>query len=387
MTITSIKARSTITSVKARGVRVPVKGEISQSTRELRQRDYIIIQIHDSDTDLVGEGVSYIGTAGAQAAVCLTDEVLSPTVLGSDPADATGLYAKMYQEGLMQGRRGILIRCIAAMDIALWDLASKRAGLPLASMLGGRTGPIPAYASGGYYKSGDTDRPTTVREEIEFNKSLGFKDHKIKVGGASLDEDIQRVRAAVSVLGDDERLAVDANNAYQTPAEAIRATRALESAMEGRGLWWMEEPLSPDDIAGHAVISRAVDTPVATGEVHQTRHEALALLQEGAVSILQTDAGVVGGITEWMTIARTALSYGVPVAPHWHANIHVHLVAAAENGLVVEHFAHGKGIYNMEKLLTPESRLEFKDGKVYVPERPGLGWEFDPEKLAYFEVK
>lgn len=376
-----------ITAVTARGVRVPVTVDISQSTRKLNQRDYIIVQIHDSDTELVGEGLSYVGTAGARSAVELIDDVLSSTIIGRDPADTTGIYASVYQEGLMQGRRGILIRCIAAIDTALWDLASKRAGLPLSSMLGGRTGPVPAYASGGYYKAGDTNRPNTIREEIEFNKSLGFTDHKMKVGGASVKEDAQRVRAAISVLDPGERLAVDANNAYKTPAEAIHATRALEAATDGHGLWWMEEPLTPDDIAGHARISRAVDTPVATGEVHQTRHEFLQLLQQGAAAILQTDAGVVGGITEWMTIARTALSYGVPVAPHWHANIHVHLVAAAENGLVVEHFAKAKGIYNMEELMTPESRLEFKDGNVIVPDRPGIGWTFDPEKLDHYEVK
>lgn len=375
-----------ITSVHARGVRVPVSVEISQSTRELRQRDYITVQIRDSTSSLVGQGMSYIGTAGAKAAVHLIDDVLTPTVVGSDSSDVTGLYAKMYQEGLMQGRRGILIRCIAAIDIALWDLAAKRAGMPLASMLGGHTGAVRAYASGGYYKAGDPDRMATVREEIDFNKSLGFKDHKIKVGGVPIEEDVQRVKAATVALADDERLAVDANNAYRTPAEAIRAIRALEAATDGRGLWWMEEPLTPDDIVGHAMISRSVDTPVATGEVHQTRYEFLQLLQEGAASILQTDAGVVGGITEWMTIARTALSFGIPVAPHWHANIHVHLVAAAENGLVVEHFARRKGIYNMEELLTPDSRLEFHNGKVYVPTRPGIGWEFDQDKLAYFEV-
>lgn len=376
-----------ITSVKARGVRVPVNVDISQSTRKLNQRDYIIVQIRDSETEFVGEGISYVGTAGAKSAVELIDDVLSSSIIGGDPSDTTGLYARLYQEGLMQGRRGILIRCVAAIDTALWDLAAKRAGLPLASMLGGHTGPVPAYASGGYYKAGDTDRPKTVRDEIAFNKSLGFKDHKMKVGGVSVKEDAERIKAAISVLDSDERLAVDANNAYRTPAEAIHATRALEAATDGHGLWWMEEPLTPDDIAGHARISRAVDTPVATGEVHQTRYEFLQLLQQGAASILQTDAGVVGGITEWMTIARTALSYGVPVAPHWHANIHVHLVAASENGLVVEHFAKAKGIYNMEELMTPESRLEFKDGSVIVPDRPGIGWEFDPEKLAQYEVK
>jgi L-alanine-DL-glutamate epimerase-like enolase superfamily enzyme len=376
-----------ITRVSARGMRVPVALNLSQSTRRLNQRDYIYVAISDSDSEFVGEGLSYVGTAGAKAAVELVDDVLAPTVIGADSADVVGLYARLYQEALMQGRRGMAIRCIAAIDIALWDLASKKAGLPLASMLGGRTGSVPAYASGGYYRAGDDDRVRTIREEIEFNKSLGFKDHKMKVGGLSVREDAERVRAAVELLDPDGRLALDANNAYRTPAEAIHATVAFEKAAGDHGLWWIEEPLTPDNIAGHAMINRTVLTPVATGEVHQTRHEFLQLLQQDAASVLQADVGVVGGITEWLTISRTALAFGVPVAPHWHANIHVHLLAASENALVLEHFAPEKGIYNMAELMTPESALQHENGQVFVPERPGIGWEFDAEKLDAYEAK
>lgn len=375
-----------ITSVKARGIRVPVTVEISQSTRRLHQRDYLIVEIADSETEYVGLGISYIGTAGAKAAVESVEDILADTIIGADASDVTSLYARLYQESLMQGRRGMIIRCIAAIDIALWDLAAKRAAVPLAVLLGGRTGKIPAYASGGYYRAGDTARADTVREEIEFNKSMGFVDHKIKVGGVAPREDALRVEAALEVINGEGRLALDANNAYRTPAEAIHATKVLEAAAGREGLWWMEEPLSPEDIAGHAKVAQSVSTPIATGEVHQTRYEFLSLLQQGSASIIQADAGVVGGITEWLTIARTALSFGVPLAPHWHANIHTHLVAASENGLVVEHFAQDKGIFNLEEVLTPESRLQYADGHVLVSDQPGIGWVLDEEKARTFEI-
>ncbi|MGV9798125.1 mandelate racemase/muconate lactonizing enzyme family protein [Mycobacterium sp. NPDC003449] len=375
-----------ITAVRATAVRIPVQAGISQSTRKLVQRDYVMVTIEDSDTDAVGVGVSYVGTAGGRSAAEAIDDVLASTLLGADPADIAGLWARLYQESLMQGRRGMVVRCIAAIDIALWDLAGKRARLPLAQLLGGRTGGIPAYASGGYYRAGDPDPAATVRAEIELNRSLGFVDHKIKVGGLPPAADARRVAAAIEVIDGTGRLAVDANNAYRTPAEAIRATRILERAAGDAGLWWMEEPLSPEDIAGHARIAGAVDTPVATGEIHQTRWEFLSLLNQNAAAILQADAGVVGGVSEWLTIARTALTFGVPVAPHWHANLHVHLVAASENGLVVEHFSKDKGIYNLEEIMTPESRLVFADGHVIVPERPGVGWEFDEALIRKYEV-
>ena len=376
----------TISSLSARAIRVPVTAAISQSTRRLTQRDYLLVSVQDSESASVGVGLTYIGTAGGRAAVECVDDLLASTVLGSDANDIVGLWSRLYQESLMQGRRGIVLRCIAAIDTALWDLAAKRSQLPLASFLGGSTNPVPAYASGGYYKRGDEFPEETVRAEIRFNQSLGFTDHKIKVGGMSPRDDARRVAAAAEVIGGQGRLAVDANNAYRTPEEAIEATRVLARAAGESGLWWMEEPLSPEDIAGHARIARAVDTPIATGEIHQTRWEFLQLLQQGAASVLQADVGVVGGVTEWLTIARTALSFGVPLAPHWHANMHVHLVAASENGLAVEHFAREKGIFNLEEVLVPESRITYANGCVHVPERPGIGWDFDEEKLDAFAL-
>lgn len=376
----------TVACLSACAVRIPVTGKVSQSTRQLAQRDYVIVTVRDSESELAGTGLSYIGTAGGRAAVECIDDVLASTVLGSDSGDIVGLWRRMYEESLMQGRRGIVLRCMAAVDVALWDLAARRADVPLSVLLGGRTGPIPAYASGGYYRPADPTPADTVRAEIEFNQSLGFRDHKIKVGGMTPEADAKRVAAAIEVINGQGRLAVDANNGYSTPGEAIAATRVLERAAGDAGLWWMEEPLSPEDIVGHAQVAQAVATPVATGEIHQTRWEFLQLLQHRAASVIQADVAVVGGVTEWLTIARTALSYGVSIAPHWHANMHVHLVAASENGLAVEHFALEKGIFNVEEILTPESRLDYSDGSVLVPSRPGIGWTLDQDRVDAYAL-
>ena len=154
-------------------------------------------------------------------------------------------------------------------------------------------------------------------------------------------------------MGPGGRLALDANNAWRWPFDAIRFARAVEDC----DIWWLEEPLSPDDIAGHAEIARTLEIPVATGEIHATRWDFRDLIAQQAADILQPDAGVLGGITEWMKVAHTAASFNLPVAPHWHANVHAHLVAATHNSITVEYFALERDIYNFERLVTPGDAL------------------------------
>jgi L-alanine-DL-glutamate epimerase-like enolase superfamily enzyme len=286
----------------------------------------------------------------------------------------------------MLGRRGVVVRALSGIDIALWELSAKRAGMPLAVLLGGAATTVPAYASGGYYRPDEGSWTDAVAAEIRLNRSLGFRDHKIKVGGLSVNDDAARVSAAAEAIGADGRLALDANNAYRSVGDALRAIRAFEEAAKGRGLWWVEEPLSPDDIEGHRAIAREIETPVATGEIHQTRWDFRQLLEREAADLLQPDAAVIGGVSEWMRVARVAETFGIPIAPHWHANVHAHLAAASPNCIAIEHFALQKDIYNFELLLTPESRLVVRDGAAVVPDRPGIGVEFDEGVLRGYEI-
>lgn len=356
------------------------------STRVLGARDYVVVEV-GADDGHVGLGYAYAGTSGGLVTADAVTELLVPMLLGADPDDIAGHWERMYAETLLTGRRGLVLRALSAVDVALWDLAAKRRGVPLAVLLGGTVRSVPAYASGGYYRPDDGPWPDAVAREIAENRADGFEDHKIKVGGLTVSEDAERVAAAVGALGPRGRLAVDCNNAYRSVAEARAAIRALEAAAGERGLWWVEEPLSPDDVAGHARLVDLVASPVATGEIHQTRHEFRALLEAGAADVLQPDAGVVGGVTEWMRVAHAAEVFGVPVAPHWHANLHVHLAAATPGCRVIEHFDLGKDIYNFERLLAPATRLQVEGGAALVPDRPGIGIELDEDAVAAFTVR
>jgi L-alanine-DL-glutamate epimerase-like enolase superfamily enzyme len=377
---------TTVTRVTARAVRVPVTKVTRQSTRTLDKREYVIVRVEAEGAGHVGVGYTYAGTSGGRLLASAVEDILAPALVGYDAEGIFASWDRLYQEALMLGRRGVVVRALSGIDIALWDLSAKRARMPLAVLLGGVAKTVPAYASGGYYRPDEGSWTDAVAAEIRLNRSLGFRDHKIKVGGLSVKDDAARVSAAADGIGADGRLALDANNAYRSVGDALRAIRAFEEAAGGRGLWWVEEPLSPDDIEGHRLIAREIETPVATGEIHQTRWEFRQLLEREAADLLQPDVAVIGGVSEWMRVARTAETFGIPIAPHWHANLHAHLAAASPNCIAIEHFVLQKDIYNFELLLTPESRLVVKDGAAAVPDRPGIGVEFDESALKAYEI-
>jgi L-alanine-DL-glutamate epimerase-like enolase superfamily enzyme len=240
-----------ITSISSRAVRIPLARPTRMSTRQLDNRDYLIVEVRASDTNEVGVGYSYAGTSGGALIANAVTELLGPLLVGQGVEDIVRHWDRMYKETLLVGRRGGVLRAMSAVDLALWDLVGKHYQIPLAVMLGGSLKPVPAYASGGYYRSDDGPGTRAVVEEIDFNISLGFRDHKIKVGGLSVAEDAHRVEAAVMAAGAEGRVALDANNAYGNVAEALAAIRAFERAAGDRGLWWVEEPLSPEDVEGH----------------------------------------------------------------------------------------------------------------------------------------
>lgn len=374
----------TITEVHAVAVRIPVKRPTRIATRVLDKRDYVLVLVTRSDHPEPGVGYVYAGTSGGSVLAAAVNEMLAPVIVGQSADDIVGAWDRMYQETLLHGRRGAFLRAISAVDVAMWDLAAKRADLPLAAMLGAPVAPVAAYASGGYYVPDAGDWAAAVSDEITRNVDAGFRDHKIKVGGLSPEQDAERVAAAVAALGDG-RLALDANNAYRDPVEAERALGLFEAAAGTGGIWWFEEPLSPDDLAGHARLRTRASTAIATGEIAATRWEFRDLIEQRAADVLQPDAGVLGGVTEFLRVAGAAATFRVPLAPHWHANLHAHL-AAATGCMVIEHFDLAKDIYNFELLVTPETRLEVSDGHALLSDRPGLGFVLDEDAVQRFGI-
>lgn len=367
----------TIQSVQVCIARVPLDNPVTFSTRVVKAREYCLVKVRTSD-GIEGQGFCYaVNRSGRLLAMAVT-ELLGPLLLGEESLQVEALWRAMYQEALLQGRAGAVMRALSAIDVALWDLNARSVGLPLHQMLGGfRRERVPAYASGGYYQPGKT--PAKLAEEMAVHVHEGFKAVKIKVGRESPAAEEQRVAAVREAIGPDVRLMLDANNAWSDLPSALETIKRLEKY----DIFCIEEPFSPDDIDNHARLARSTRVTVATGEIEAGRWRFKELLERGASTLLQTDATVCGGITEWRKVAATAASHGVDVAPHaWH-DVHVHLVASTPNASYVE-WMPDDHIVNFRRLI--DRQLSAKEGELVLPSGPGLGWRFDDAAVQRYGV-
>ena len=364
-----------IRSVSVCAVRVPLDRVTSFSTRTVKARDYCLTRVRSTD-GVEGIGFCYVGTAGGNIAQAAVEELLAPIVVGQDSSRVEGLWEEMYRETLLHGRAGTVMRAISMLDIALWDLNARAAGLPLCRYLGcWAAEKVPAYASGGYYLEGKT--PQKLGEEVASYARQGFRAVKIKVGRLTPAQEEERVAAAREAIGPDIHLMLDVNNAWADLPTALLYCNRFEKYNP----YWIEEPFSPDDIDNHSKLASAIRTSVATGEIEAGRWRFKEILEKRAAKILQTDAAVCGGVSEWRRIAQTAASYGVTVCPHWFHDLHAHLVASAPNGRYVEFFPDDQ-VLNFRRLINRQ--LEIENGDLRLPQTPGLGFEFDEKDVANY---
>lgn len=323
-------------------------------------------------TDDGVEGIGWAGGhAGADRPIFEAAKALSQHAIGLDVFEVERLWERMFQPKLF-GRRGLTQRAMAAIDIAMWDAAGKSIGVPLYKLLGGFRSRVPAYLAGGYYVEGKG--LDELAEEMRQKVAWGARHVKMKIGGAPLHEDVERVKTVREAIGPDVRLMVDANNAY-SPLDAIAIARRIEKYEP----FWFEEPVHAEDYAGLAKVQANTTIPVATGENEYTRYGFRDLIACGGAAIIQPDANVLGGVTEFRHIASLASAHRIQLAPHGSALLHVHLVSAFSNGLIVEHvISEGERRRQMFK----NSLTLDADGMVSPPEKPGIGVELDEAYLA-----
>lgn len=362
---------TTIKTIRSDFYRIPLPVVLTDSTHgAMKHFELIAVRVVDSD-GAQGCGYTYTVGAGGGGIHDMIQRDLAPALAGQPAGNTEALWQRMWWTLHYGGRGGQSASAISAIDIALWDLKAKRAGLPLYQLLGGFDARVPCYAGGiDLWLSLDE-----LLQQTRANLDRGFRAIKMKVGRPNLSEDIARVEAMRAHLGPDFPLMADANMQW-TVDGAIRAARALQPCQ----LAWLEEPTIPDDIHGHARILRDGGIPIATGENFHTLHEFAHFMRAAAVSYPEPDVTNCGGVTVFMKVAHLAESFNLPLTSHGAHDITVHLLAAAPNRSYLE--AHGFGL---DKYIA--NPLRIVEGNALAADRPGHGVEFDWAALEPLRVQ
>ena len=354
-----------IREVLADHYRVPLPVALSDSTHgTIRSFDLVTVRLRDA-AGVEGVGYTYTVGAGGAAVHALVARDLAPLLAGREAERIEELWQAMWWALHYGGRGGAQALAISAVDIALWDLRARRQEAPLWRVLGGFDPRVPCYA-GGIDLDFSTD---ALLQQTDENLARGFRAIKMKVGRPTLHEDVERVRAMRAHLGRDFPLMVDANMRWSVD-EAIRAARALQEF----DLVWLEEPIIPDDIAGHARVVREGGLPVAAGENLHTLYEFRHLIGAGGVTFPEPDVTNCGGVTVFIKVCHLAEAFNLPVTSHGAHDITVHLLAAVPNRSYLE--AHGFGLDRFIR-----APLHIEAGLAIAPDRPGHGIEFDWKAL------
>lgn len=322
-----------------------------------------------ADEGAEGTGFTYSLTGGAESAATMVDAVFAGEVTGTDVLDWPRRWHDLWARSHRIGR-GVALAALSALDIAVWDLRARAAGLPLYRLLGAQRDRVPVYGSGRA-----THRMTTAElvSGAEAYVAEGYRAVKLRVGALPPERDLARVRAVREAVGDDVRLMVDANERLD-----LASAQWLGHALADLGVFWLEEPLPSDDVCGHARLAARCPVPIAAGEHLQGRFEFRDYIAQGAAAVLQPDVPLMGGFSELLRVDVLAETAGVALSPHFLPELHVHAAAAARAGSYVEHFPLIDDL--LAETLVPA------EGTVAPPDRPGHGIVWDPEALRHFEA-
>lgn len=348
-----------------------------------RTRSTTLLRLVTSD-GTVGWGEAFIPGSIAQATV---DELFRDDVIGMDPFTVESLAERSYTDPYHFGGSVFVQSVLSAVDTACWDIIGKTVGQPIHRLLGGKErASLTPYASTMYFTDQDRPLEQPIRSAIE----EGFTAAKIKIG-SGLAADIERVRTAREILGEDAHLMADMNGNYR-PDQAIQSARKLSEF----DLTWIEEPVPPENRSGYQEISRAIDTPIAAGEAHYGRFAFKQLINGRLVDIVQPNLARCGGLSEARRIADLATTENVGVTPHvW--NSAVGLAAAVQFAASLPAYPHSRTapeptFLEFDRSTNPlrseilQSPFDPTDGVLDVPQEPGLGITVDTEALEQYRT-
>jgi mandelate racemase len=357
----------TIRGITATAVEIPMTYALGTSRASVTRAPLLLI---DLETEEGVTGHSYLFCylrAAAPAIACIVEEIARSTKGETvAPVDLWGMLSKRFA---LIGVQGVVRMAMSGFDVACWDALSKAAGLPLARLIGGQPKPIAAYNSCGL----GLMPLEKLTDEAERLLAGGFRALKLRLGYPTLQEDIAAVRAVRKRIGDNPALMVDYNQAL-TVAEALARGRALD----GEGIYWLEEPIRHDDYAGAALLARELKVPIQIGENFSETSAMLSALDAGAADFVMPDLERIGGVTGWQRAVSVAAARRVEMSSHLFPEVSAHLLAATPTCHWLEWVDWSNAVV--------EEPLRIVDGFAQVPTRPGNGLTWNREAVARYRI-
>ena len=367
-----------VQSIDVTLVSVPLERAMHGSSYTIDRRSTIVVEVR-TDEGVVGR--TYSGDEKQrlpELGRMIADQV-APQVVGRDLFSLEAIWADVLPGSTRYSNRadqGLYMAAMSAVDTALWDAVGRALDIPLYRLWGGVRSSIPVIVIGGYYEQGKS--LSQLVEEVVAYRELGTAGVKLKVGGASPREDVERLTAVREGLGRDFVIACDANRGYtfEEALEFARGARDLD-------VRWFEEPVAwYDEQRGMAELRRRSNIPVCAGQSEISPHAMRRMIEAGCVDVVNFDASWGGGPTGWRKVAGLAQLHGVQLGHHEEAQVASHLLCSVPHGTYAEIFHPERDpvVFRMTDL------LDLRDGQLQLRDRPGLGLEFDEDFVARYRV-
>jgi L-talarate/galactarate dehydratase len=358
-----------ITSARTRVVRLPSEEPLAGGAIIMGPtKDFVVLQLQ-TDQGLEGIGYTFFG-GNLTGALASALDTLAQLTVGADPRPIEALMTKL-RNATLAGPNGIVTLALSAIDIALWDIKGKVAGVPVSTLAGGARTKSPVYASGALSRDSSLDQLVRCAGLL---KERGWKQMKTQLAlpaPTNAVKEIERIREVRRAIGNEIDLMCDINQRWD-----VRQAISIGTRIEEVGLYWLEDVVAYDDYKGHAEVSHALATPTAAGEyvwgITPFRH----LFEARGVDIAMADVMRTGGISGWLKIAAMAEAFNLPIVSHLYPDISVHLVCAVPNGLTIEYMPWSSKLF----LETPQPI----NGELHVPQKPGLGLELDEQAITRY---
>ena len=300
-----------IISIKSHVLRYDLEDELGYSQQYYKHRTAHLVEI-ETDEGITGWGECFGPGNIALANKFIVEKVIQPLIKGENPTNKEYIWHKVYNSLRDSGQKGMPIQAISGIDIALWDILSKKANLPLYQLLGGKcNNQIPVYGYGMMLQKKPVEQLIELfQKEAKEIKEKNFKAMKMKIGIGPKD-DLKLVKAVREAIGDDYKLMVDANHAYNL-SDALYVGKGLDEM----NIYWFEEPVAPEDYEGYKELKKKLNTNIAGGEAEFTKYGWNQLIKNRCVDIAQPEVCGLGGITEYLKVSALAQSNFIPIINH-----------------------------------------------------------------------